>query len=317
MSDTQGRIKVGLRLPTSEKDSDTTMRWSDIRDLATVAEDVGFDSLWVVDHFLYQLEGASEPDGLWEAWSVLSALAACTKSVELGTLVLGMGFRNPALLAKMADTVDEISGGRLILGVGAGYHALEYRAFGFPYDHRYGRFEEAIQIVHGLLRNGEIDFAGDYYQARDCVLRPRGPRPHGPPIMIGTTGHKMLRLTARYADMWNAYWDDTGNTPEGADRFRPIVDEACHEVGRDPATLERTITVLAADPGAHPWWNDMPTGYQGQRLRPISGEPAEIAEALLAYRRLGITHVQINLDQMTTAAIERFAPVLELLGKAV
>jgi len=317
MSDTQGRIKVGLRLPTSEKDSDTTMRWSDIRDLATVAEDVGFDSLWVVDHFLYQLEGASEPDGLWEAWSVLSALAACTKSVELGTLVLGMGFRNPALLAKMADTVDEISGGRLILGVGAGYHALEYRAFGFPYDHRYGRFEEAIQIVHGLLRNGEIDFAGDYYQARDCVLRPRGPRPQGPPIMIGTTGHKMLRLTARYADMWNAYWDDTGNTPEGADRFRPIVDEACHEVGRDPATLERTITVLAADPDAHPWWNDMPTGYQGQRLRPISGEPAEIAEALLAYRRLGITHVQINLDQMTTVAIERFAPVLELLGKAV
>ncbi len=317
MSDTQGRIKVGLRLPTSEKDSDTTMRWSDIRDLATVAEDVGFDSLWVVDHFLYQLEGASEPDGLWEAWSVLSALAACTKSVELGTLVLGMGFRNPALLAKMADTVDEISGGRLILGVGAGYHALEYRAFGFPYDHRYGRFEEAIQIVHGLLRNGEIDFAGEYYQARDCVLRPRGPRPQGPPIMIGTTGHKMLRLTARYADMWNAYWDDTGNTPEGADRFRPIVDEACHEVGRDPATLERTITVLAADPDAHPWWNDMPTGYQGQRLRPISGEPAEIAEALLAYRRLGITHVQINLDQMTTVAIERFAPVLELLGKAV
>ena len=317
MSDTQGRIKVGLRLPTSEKDSDTTMRWSDIRDLATVAEDVGFDSLWVVDHFLYQLEGASEPDGLWEAWSVLSALAACTKSVELGTLVLGMGFRNPALLAKMADTVDEISGGRLILGVGAGYHALEYRAFGFPYDHRYGRFEEAIQIVHGLLKFGEVDFDGDYYQARDCVLRPRGPRPQGPPIMIGTTGHKMLRLTARYADMWNAYWDDTGNTPEGADRFRPIVDEACHEVGRDPATLERTITVLAADPDAHPWWNDMPTGYQGQRLRPISGEPAEIAEALLAYRRLGITHVQINLDQMTTVAIERFAPVLELLGKAV
>ena len=120
MNDTQGRMKVGLRLPTSEKDNDPTLRWPDIRDLATAAEDVGFHSLWVVDHFLYQLEGAREPDGLWEAWSVLSALAACTKTVELGTLVLGMGFRNPALLAKMADTVDEISGGRLILGVGAG-----------------------------------------------------------------------------------------------------------------------------------------------------------------------------------------------------
>ncbi len=316
MNDMQGRMKVGLRLPTSEKDNDPTLRWSDIRDLATAAEDVGFDSLWVVDHFLYQLEGARDPDGLWEAWSVLSALATCTKNVELGTLVLGMGFRNPALLAKMADTVDEISGGRLILGVGAGYHELEYRAFGYPYDHRFSRFEEAIQIVHALLKTGEVDFGGTYYQARECVLRPRGPRPEGPPIMIGTKGPKMLRLTARYADMWNAYWDDTGNTPEGAARFRPIVDEACHDVGRDPATLERTITVLAADPDAHPWWNDLPTGYQGQTLQPINGEPAEIAEALLAYRREGITHLQINLDQMTTAAIEQFAPVLELLDKA-
>ena len=316
MNDTRGRMKVGLRLPTSEKDFDPTPRWSDIRDLAMAAEDVGFDSLWVVDHLLYQLEGASEPDGLWEAWSVLAALAACTERVELGTLVLAMGFRNPALLAKMADTVDEISGGRLILGVGAGYHELEYRAFGFPYDHRFARFEEALQIVHGLLRTGEIDFDGTYHQARDCVLKPRGPRPEGPPILIGTKGHKMLRLTARYADMWNAYWDDTGNTPEGAERFVAMVDEACQDVGRDPATLERTITVLAADPDARPWWNDMPTGDQERPLRPICGEPAEIAEALLAYRPRGITHVQINMDQMTTAAIEQYAPVLALLDEA-
>ena len=316
MSVTDRRMKVGLRLPTSEKDSDDPIRWSDIRDIATLAEDVGFDSLWVVDHFLYQLEGASEPDGLWEAWSVLSAVAACTKTVELGTLVLCMGFRNPALLAKMADTVEEISGGRLILGVGAGYHELEYRAFGFPYDHRYSRFEEAIQIIHGLLRNGEIDFAGKYYQARDCVLKPRGPRPEGPPIMFGTTGHKMLRLTAKYGDMWNAYWDDTTNSPQGVARLRKIVDEACEEVGRDPATLERSVTVLTADPDARPWWKDMPTSYDGLSLEPLSGEPAAIAEELLAYRREGITHVQINMDQLTTDAVEQFAPVLELLKKA-
>jgi probable F420-dependent oxidoreductase len=316
MNDTPGRMKVGLRLPTSEKDFDPTARWSDIRDLAMAAEDVGFDSLWVVDHLLYQLEGASEPDGLWEAWSVLAALAACTKRVELGTLVLAMGFRNPALLAKMADTVDEISGGRLILGIGAGYHELEYRAFGFPYDHRFARFEEALQIVHGLLRTGEIDFDGTYHQARDCVLKPRGPRAEGPPILIGTKGPKMMRLTARYAEMWNVYWDDIGNRPEGAEPYFSMLDEACNDVGRDPATLERTITVLAADSDARPWWNDMPTGDQDQPLRPISGEPGEIAEALLAYRRLGITHLQINIDQMTTASIERYAPVLALLDEA-
>ena len=316
MSVTDRPIKVGLRLPASEKDSDDPIRWSDIRDIATLAEDVGFDSLWVVDHFLYQLEGAEEPDGLWEAWSLISALASCTKSVELGTLVLCMGFRNPALLAKMADTVEEISGGRLILGLGAGYHELEYRAFGYPYDYRYSRFEEAIQIVHGLLKTGAVDFAGRFYSARDCVLKPRGPRPEGPPIMIGTVGPKMLGLTAKYADMWNAYWDDIGNSPRGIDRLRTAVDEACADAGRDPATLERSVTVLTADPDAHPWWNDMPTSYEGLSLEPLSGDVGEVAEELLNYRREGISHVQINMDQLTTDAVERFAPVLEHLRKA-
>jgi alkanesulfonate monooxygenase SsuD/methylene tetrahydromethanopterin reductase-like flavin-dependent oxidoreductase (luciferase family) len=103
-------------------------------------------------------------------------------------LVLGMGFRNPALFAKMADTVDEITGGRLILGVGAGYHKFEYDAFGFPFDDKYSRFAEAIQIVHGLLKTGHIDFHGKFYSARDCELKPRGPRPQGPPIMFGQQG---------------------------------------------------------------------------------------------------------------------------------
>ena len=312
MSDTQDRIKVGLDWPTSDR---TGLGWSELRDIAILAEDVGFDSIWLDDHLLYQHKGAAEPNGNWESWSMLAALAACTKTVELGNLVIGMGFRNPALLAKMADTVDEISGGRLILGVGTGYHALEYRAFGYPYDHRYSRFEEAIQIVHGLLKNGEIDFDGTYYQARDCVLKPRGPRPEGPPIMIGTTGHKMLRLTAKYADMWNAYWTSTSNNPSGVEPLRKRIDEACEEVGRDPATLQRSVSVLTADADAHPWWNDLPTGHDYMPVQPLNGEPAEIAEGLAAYWREGISHVQISIDNLSTAAIERFAPALELLKK--
>ena len=238
MSTTQDRLKVGLDLPTSDR---TGLGWSELRDIAMLAEEVGFDSIWLDDHLLYHMRGAAEPNGNWESWSMLSALAACTRTVELGNLVLGMGFRNPALLAKMADTVDEISGGRLILGVGTGYHEVEYNAFGYPYDHRYARFEEAIQIVSALLKTGEVDFDGRYYKARECLLKPRGPRPMGPPIMVGTKGHKMLRLTARYADIWNVYWTSTNNSPDGVPPLRERVDEACAEVGRDPATLERTV----------------------------------------------------------------------------
>lgn len=308
----QDRIKVGLDLPTSDR---TGFGFSELRDIAMLAEDVGFDSIWLDDHLLYHMRGAPEPNGNWESWSMLSAIAACTKTVELGNLVLGMGFRNPALLAKMADTVDEICGGRLILGVGTGYHEVEYRAFGYPYDHRYGRFEEAIQIVSALLKTGTVDFEGRYYTARECVLRPRGPRAEGPPIMVGTKGHKMLRLMARYADVWNVYWTSTNNTPEGVPPLRERVDEACIEVGRDPASLERTVSVLVAERGADPWWNRLPTGHKYKPLEPLVGEPTEIAAGLSAYRREGISHVQVSIDRISTAAIERIAPAIELIRK--
>lgn len=314
MAGTQDRIKVGLDLPMSDR---TGLGWAELRDIAMAAEDVGFDSIWVDDHLLYHYEGNAEPNGNRESWAMLSAIAASTKTVELGHLVLGMGFRNPALLAKIADTVDEISGGRLILGVGAGYHKVEYRAFGYPYDNRFARFEEALQIVHGLLRNGEIDFVGKYYEARDCVLRPRGPRPEGPPIMIGTTGHKMLRLTAKYADMWNAYWTSTNNSPRGVAPLRERIDEACAEVGRDPATLERTVTVLTAEAdAANPWWNSLPTGHSYEPFEPLSGEPEVFAEGLREYHREGIAQVQISVDNISIAAIERLGPGLDLLKKA-
>ena len=152
--------------------------------------------------------------------------------------------RSPALLAKMADTVDEISDGRLILGIGAGYFEREYNAFGFPYDHRFSRFEEALEIISGLLRDGEIDYEGKFYFARECELRPRGPRPAGPPIMIGTRGEKMLRLTAKHADSWNGWLARGDNRPAAIPPLRADVDAACTEVGRDPATLERTATVF-------------------------------------------------------------------------
>jgi len=169
------------------------------------AERIGLDSVWVGEHLLYRYPDGEER-GPWEAWSQLAALAEATQRVEIGPLVACTSFHNPALLAKQAATLDEISGGRLILGLGAGWNEVEYRAFGIPYDHRVSRFEEAFTIIRSLLRDGHVDFSGRYYAARDCTLIPRGPRPEGPPLMIGSTGARMLHITLPHVDAWNAWF---------------------------------------------------------------------------------------------------------------
>lgn len=282
--------------------------WTDLRDLALRAEEAGFDAAWLPDHFIFE-----RPDGrrvgVWEAWSLLAALAAATERIRLGTLVLGGGFRNPALLAKMADTVDEISGGRLVLGIGAGWNEAEYRAFGYPYDHRVSRFEEAIQIIAGLLRTGRADFHGRYYRADDAELLPRGPRPGGPPIMVGTLSPRMMRIAARYADWWNADWT---RTPEELKPYVDMVDEACAEVGREPSSLVRTASVLFDLPGAGR------RGGQGPRTRDQPSrpqDPEEIAATLQGYAALGVAEVVAWIDPFTPEGIASFQPVLALLDR--
>ncbi len=303
-------LKVGVELPVAQdKGRPGTPRWADIRAMARTAEAVGFDSLWIEDHLVFRRDG-QEPQGVWEGWALLTAVATVTSRVELGPLVSCMSFRGPALLAKMADTVDEISGGRLILGLGAGWHEPEYRAFGFPFDHRVSRFEEGLRIVHGLLRHGAIDFAGRFYQARDCELRPRGPRRQGPPILIGSIGARMLGLAARFADLWNAYFTHTKNRATGVAPLRAEVDAACRAAGRDPATLGRTAAVFV----------DMAPGRRGGPPLPehwqfplLAGPPEALAAELRAYARAGISHVQLWLEPNTVESLEAFAPVLEIL----
>lgn len=298
-------LRVGLELPVAERRArDDVPRWSDISAMAERAEEVGFDSIWVEDHLLLRPDG-QEPQGLWECWSVVAALAAVTSQVQIGTYVACTAFRNPALLAKMADTVDEISDGRLILGLGAGWNETDFTAFGLPYDHLASRFEEALTIIRGLLREGKIDFEGAYYEARDCELRPRGPRPGGPPILVGASGSRMLEITARLADAWNG----ACNT---ADRYAPLrerVDAACLAVGRDPASLERTVAVLIDYTDGR----GVPRSFNPARLPPLAGEPQQIAETLFALAKVGASHVQITTIPMTTESIEAFAPVLAAL----
>jgi alkanesulfonate monooxygenase SsuD/methylene tetrahydromethanopterin reductase-like flavin-dependent oxidoreductase (luciferase family) len=307
-------LKVGLFLSVAEGSAGE--RWNNLKAMAQHAEAAGFDSLWLGDHLIFPgNSGPGEPVlGRWECWSILSSLAAVTSRVELGTFVVCTGFRNPALLAKMADTVEEISGGRLILGLGAGYYEPEFQKFGFPFDHRVGRFEEALQIVHGLLRGGTIDFQGQYYQARDCELHPRGPRHGGPPIMIGAGADRPrgLRLTAQYADYWNISYV---NTAEGVASMREAVDAACAKARRDPATLQRTAGALVDLPGSES--SQIPAGVRAYRSSraPAAGTPEELAERLRDFARAGISHVQLWLEPNTMAGIDAFLPVLELLDR--
>jgi len=292
---TGGNLKIGLVLIIAErKELQRAYSYQKTREFAQQAEESGFDSLWLYDHLLYHPEG--EPTiGIWECWTFLSALAEATQRVELGTLVACNSFRNPALLAKMAITLDEVSQGRLILGVGAGWNKPEYEAFGFPFDHRVSRFEEALQIIRPLLKEGKVDFQGKYYQARDCEIRPLGPRPGGPPLLVGCGGKRMLRLTAKYADLWN-----TGylGLVDMLVQPRQELLEACQETGRDPSTLGITAMIALHYPKLAP----EPVGFD---CPPLTGTPTQIAKSIQAYEQAGVEHMMFHLIPYKPAAISK------------
>lgn len=223
-------------------------------------------------------------------------------------MVGSTAYRNPALLAKIADSIDEISGGRFVLGLGAGWNQSEYEAFGFPFDHRYARFAEAFDIIHSLVRTGEVDHAGTYYEARECEIIPRGPRAGAMPILIGSTGERMLRHTLARVDRWNIWYADYGNSPDGLTPHLDRVDRICQELGRDPDTLERSAAVLVTAPGG----STRSTGAHHERFVPgITGSPEEVGHQLGAFAAAGIDHLQVVLDPITPEAIEWLRPALD------
>jgi alkanesulfonate monooxygenase SsuD/methylene tetrahydromethanopterin reductase-like flavin-dependent oxidoreductase (luciferase family) len=305
---TRRPLKVGIQLPEVERE----VRWPELLDMTRAVEDLGFDSVWVGEHLLYRWEDRPAR-GPWEAWTMLAAIAAATTRIELGPLVACTNFHNPALLAKQAATIDEISAGRLVLGLGAGWNEPEFRAYGFPFDHRIDRFEEAFTIIRTLLRDGAIDFDGRWYQARDCELLPRGPRPGGPPLMVGSKGPRMLRATLPYVDAWNVWYSDTGNQPGGVAPLRALVDEACRDVGRDPAEVERTVAVLV---GLRDGTGRLQGTGRTTGVPPVNGQPIELAATLRAFAREGIAHVQLVLDPITLESIRALGPVITELERA-
>jgi probable F420-dependent oxidoreductase len=277
--------------------------------MARTAEAAGFDSVWMGDHLLYDLPGGVTR-GPWEVWTSLAALAAVTERVELGPLVASASFHAPTMLAKQAATVDAISGGRLILGLGAGWNEREYRAFGFPYDRRVSRFEEAFTIIRGLLRDGCIDFDGAYYQTENCVLDPGPVRPGGPPLLLGSISPRMLRIGLPHVDAWNVWWSDYGNTVDGFAAVRDRVDEALVQAGRAPGEVAATAAVLVRLPGGT--GRLMGEAYNAA-VRPVQGSAADIGGHLRAMADAGASHLQLVVDPITQASIELLAETLTIL----
>lgn len=295
-------MKIGVQLPEVER----PLAWSEMRDIALTIEDCGFDSIWTGDHLLYRDErGALGP---FEAWTTLAALAEATSRVELGPLVAATSFHAPAMIAKFASTIDEISGGRLILGLGAGWNRVEYDAFGFSYEQRVSRFEEAFTIIRTLIRDGAIDHSGEFFELRDMELKPSARSDMK--ILIGSNGPRMLRATMAHADMWNSWFLGFGNEASGLGPLTTIVDEACRDVGRDPGDVERTVAVyvqLDRGTGRRPG-DDERTG-----AAPIRGSREEMAAALRAFGDVGISHLQVVLDPIDAAGVAELAEVKRLI----
>jgi alkanesulfonate monooxygenase SsuD/methylene tetrahydromethanopterin reductase-like flavin-dependent oxidoreductase (luciferase family) len=299
------RMKLGI-IPSVDEAAfnGKTASFNDLRDTAVAAEQIGLDSVWLADHMIFRFPGKDE-QGCWEVFTFLSGLAAATSRVQLGPLVACTSFRNPALTAKMADSLDEISNGRFILGLGAGWHEPEYRAFGFPFDHLASRFEEALSIILPLLREGHVDFEGNYYQARNAVLRPRGPSKGKLPIMIGAGRPRMLELTARHADLWNTTGWVQG--PNHIASKYPALLEACQKVGRDPKTIEFTAAVgiqLLAPGESKP-----------EKAPELTGTPEEVADMLRTFEEIGVTHLILALEPDGVAGVERLKRVVERLDQ--
>ncbi|MGE3268611.1 MAG: LLM class flavin-dependent oxidoreductase [Chloroflexota bacterium] len=308
----RGRLQIGLMMRSGDHlvpGAGRIVPWTELKEIAVAAEEAGVDTLFAPDHLIFRKYGSfdnipeGEERGCWEAWTVLSAIAGLTSKVTLGPFVACTSFREPALLAKMADTLDEVSGGRLLLGLGAGYHQPEYAAFGFPFDHLAGRFEEALQIILPLLKGERVTFHGTYYNVDDAVIHPHGPRPSGPPIWIGARQPRMLRLVAKHADAYNVVG---GTSPAAfADQFAALND-ACEEVGRDPRTLQKTIACFVAFPGS----DECPGGIHQNA---IVGTPEEVAARFREFYDAGVEHITLFASPWGLKAVAALGQTIRIL----
>ncbi len=299
-------LKLGLVLPMLESvETGEKVPWSAIREQALLAEEIGFDTVLIPDELLWRPAAWSGPRGFWECVSMTAAVAAATSTIEIGTWVLSALHRNAGLTAKVVETIDEISGGRFLLGLGAGHAGKQGEAFGFPEDRTIGRYEEALQIIVPLLREGRADFQGEFHSAIDLEQRPRGPRPGGVPIMLGGHGPRTMRLAVEHADTWSAYAIES-SLPGVFETMLAGLDTACGAAGRDPRSLGRSIGVWVESTDDH--------GAEAADLGvPITGTAKEIAGTFSTFAQMGVTRLEVMLWPNTLVAVEAMRPVLAAL----
>ncbi len=272
--------------------------------MAQAAEEVGFDSIWVGDHLLYR--GEDGPDrGPWDAWTLLAALAAVTERVQLGPLVACTAFHPPGLIARMAAALAEVSGGRFVLGLGAGWNEEEFRAFGLPYDHRVSRFEEAFTIIRRLLAGEHVTLEGTYCQAENAVLLPAPAEP--PPLMIGSNGPRMLGIALPHVKIWNTWFEDFGNSAEGFAALNDRISAAEEEAGRDPSEIERSACVYISLDGLDEQYTRTP------EAPPLEGSTDQIASTLSEFAEAGADELILVVSPITERSIRELGAVLGLV----
>jgi alkanesulfonate monooxygenase SsuD/methylene tetrahydromethanopterin reductase-like flavin-dependent oxidoreductase (luciferase family) len=297
--DLRGRpVRVGIQLPEVER----MVRWPEYVAMARAAEEVGFDSIWLGDHLLYRDDGLPER-GPWDAWTMLGGLATVTDRVAFGPLVACTAFHPPGVLARMAAAVDELSGGRLVLGLGAGWNEPEFRAFGLPFDHRASRFEEAFEIIRRLLAGERVTLAGRFHTVEDAVLLPRPSR--RPTLMVGSFRERVLRATLPHVDVWNVWYEDYGNTPDGFAKLSGDVRSIAERVGRPWEEIERSACLLVAPEGG-----ERPDRWEAP---PIAGSMRQIASGIHELAEAGADEVILVVTPITERSIRDLGQTLRLL----
>jgi probable F420-dependent oxidoreductase len=286
-------MQIGIQLPEVERD----VRWPEVRAIALAVEECGFDSAWLGDHLLYRT-GGRRVRAPWDVWTQLAALAAVTSRVRLGPLVAATAFHAPGILARAAASVDEVSGGRLVLGIGAGWNETEFRAFGFPFDRRISRFAESFEVIRSLLAGDEVSFSGAFVSVEDAVLLPRPAR--RVPLMVGGNGERILSIALAHADAWNTWYSPYGNTVDGFAAANEKVTAICERIGRDPREVERSACVFVAVGG----------GVEGRPHDVPPVDPAALIAHLRELAAAGADEAILVVDPITERSVHTLAAAL-------
>ena len=295
-------LRVGIQLPEVER----VVRWPEYVAMARAAEEVGFDSVWVGDHLLYRDDGRPER-GPWDAWTLLAGLATVTERVSIGPLVACTAFHRPGMLARVATAVDELSGGRLIVGLGAGWNEPEFTAFGIPFDDRLVRFTEALEIIRRLLAGERVTFSGTYETVNDAVLLP--PPSRRPPLMIGAIRTRTVEVAIPYVETWNTWYEWYGNTPDGFAAASRRIDEIARRAGREPRAILHSACVLVV--------LDRDAGERSlvEKAPPLEGSPEAVSAFLRDLAAAGADEAILVASPINEGSIRRLGRALAVLDE--